>query len=102
MGNPVKYLKNIVTLEIDEARCTGCRRCIEVCPRSVLIMEGGKSRITDIDLCIECGACLANCEFVVIRVQQGVGCASAIIGSMISGGEPECSCCDSDEATSCC
>lgn len=102
MGNSVNYLKNVVTLQIDEATCTGCRRCIEVCPRGVLIMTGGKCQITDIDLCIECGACEANCEFDAISVKQGVGCAAAIIGSMVSGGDPECSCCSSEEETSCC
>ena len=97
----MKYLKNVVSLEIDETSCTGCGRCIEVCPRGVLIIENGSCRKTDVDLCIECGACESNCEFDAIRVNRGVGCASAIIGSMISGGEPECSCC-AEEGESCC
>ena len=98
----MKYLKNVVTLRIDEERCKGCRRCIEVCPRNVFILEAGKSRITDPDRCIECGACEANCEFGAVRVKEGVGCAAAIIGSMMSGGETDCGCCGSDEGAPCC
>lgn len=31
----LKYLPNVVTLELDQERCIGCNRCIEVCPHGV-------------------------------------------------------------------
>lgn len=31
----MKYLPNVVTLEIDHAKCTGCGACLEVCPHRV-------------------------------------------------------------------
>jgi NAD-dependent dihydropyrimidine dehydrogenase PreA subunit len=98
----MKYLKNVVTLKLYEEKCTGCRRCIEVCPRGVILMFGGKAEISDIDLCIECGACESNCEFNAVEVRRGVGCAAAIIGGMLSGGEPECGCSCSESRSSCC
>jgi NAD-dependent dihydropyrimidine dehydrogenase PreA subunit len=103
MGCPLKYLRNVVSLHIDSALCTGCGLCVEVCPRGVLLMEGGLARITDRDLCIECGACALNCAFDAIRAGRGVGCAAAVIGSMRRGSEPECGCsCSDEEIDSCC
>jgi NAD-dependent dihydropyrimidine dehydrogenase PreA subunit len=90
----VKYLKNVVTLTYDPEKCTGCRRCLEVCPRAVFEMQDKKARITDKDRCIECGACANNCPYEAISVDAGVGCATAIIYGMLQGTEPDCSCCE--------
>jgi NAD-dependent dihydropyrimidine dehydrogenase PreA subunit len=90
----VKYLKNVVTLTYDPEKCTGCRRCLEVCPRAVFEMQDKKARITDKDRCIECGACANNCQYEAISVDAGVGCAAAIIYGMLQGTEPDCSCCE--------
>ena len=92
----MKYLANVVSLELVPERCTGCGRCIEVCPREVFAMNGKIVRIVDSDLCIECGACMMNCAFEALRVKAGVGCAAAIINGLIRGGEPECGCGSSD------
>ena len=90
----MKYLKNVVTLTYDPEKCTGCRRCLEVCPRAVFEMQDKKARITDKDRCIECGACANNCPYEAISVDAGVGCATAIIYGMLQGTEPDCSCCE--------
>ncbi|MFH2128862.1 MAG: mercury methylation ferredoxin HgcB [bacterium] len=86
------YLKNVVTLRFDESRCTGCKRCTEVCPHAVFVMTGKKAQLVERDRCIECGACQNNCEFEAITVTAGVGCAAAIIYGMITGTEPQCGC----------
>jgi hypothetical protein len=49
---------------------------------------------------MECGACALNCEFGAITVNSGVGCAAAIINSMVTGGPPTCDC--SDNSAGCC
>ncbi|MFC2142408.1 mercury methylation ferredoxin HgcB [Acidobacteriota bacterium] len=90
----MKYLKTVVTLKYDPEKCTGCRRCIEVCPRAVFEMQDKKALITDKDRCIECGACANNCQYEAISVDAGVGCATAIIYGMLQGNEPDCSCCE--------
>lgn len=88
----MKYLKNVTTLHFDTEKCTGCRKCTEVCPHAVFEMKGGKAIIVDKDRCMECGACALNCEFNALSVGSGTGCAAAVLSSMITGGEPTCSC----------
>jgi len=96
----MKYLANVTTLNYASEKCAGCGRCVEVCPRGVFEMQDKRAALTDKDLCMECGACAKNCEFGAISVNSGVGCAAAIINSMITGGPPSCDC--SDGASSCC
>ena len=92
----LRYLSDVVSLKLDIDRCTGCRRCVEVCPRTVLRMENKRVAIVDRDLCIECGACAKNCEPGALSVHEGVGCATAIINGMLAGGEPTCGCSESN------
>jgi len=84
------YLKNVVTLEYDITKCTGCGRCLEVCPHRVFRSEGKKVVLADRDACMECGACARNCAFDAIQVEQGVGCAAAVIIGFFTGTEPNC------------
>ena len=99
----MKYLANVVSLELFPERCTGCGRCLEVCPREVFAKNGSTVSIADRDRCIECGACMMNCSFAAVRVRSGVGCAAALINGLIRGGEPECSCGGTGASdTSCC
>jgi NAD-dependent dihydropyrimidine dehydrogenase PreA subunit len=86
------YLPNVVTLELDAAKCTGCRTCTQVCPHGVFAMENKRARIADRDACMECGACARNCPENAVSVRSGVGCAAAIITGYWRGGEPTCSC----------
>ena len=96
------YVKKVVSLSYDAARCTGCGRCVEVCPQQVFAIEDRRAVMVDRDRCIECGACAGNCPAGALSVRAGVGCASAILLSMLTGKEPTCGC-DSDEGgASCC
>lgn len=97
----MKYLANVTTLQYSPAKCAGCGRCVEVCPQGVFVMRDKLAAITDKDLCMECGACAMNCEFGAITVNSGVGCATALITSMVFGGEPTCGCSDAG-GSSCC
>jgi NAD-dependent dihydropyrimidine dehydrogenase PreA subunit len=91
----MKYLANTASLAYNAEKCAGCGRCVEVCPHGVFEMADKRARLTDRDKCMECGACARNCEFNAITVNAGVGCAAALISSMITGGEPTCGCGDS-------
>jgi NAD-dependent dihydropyrimidine dehydrogenase PreA subunit len=91
MKNPV-YLKNIVTLELDANKCTGCGMCLEVCPHNVFKMNSSHVAIANRDACMECGACSRNCAVGAISVQSGVGCAAAVINSLLGRQGGECCC----------
>ena len=102
------YISAGETLSLDTPLCIGCRMCSEVCPHGVFLMEEKKAVIRHAERCIECGACKINCPAGAIDVRVGVGCASAVINGLISGGEPSCGCgsdsgcADGGSAKGCC
>jgi len=75
------YLKDVVTLKLDQEKCTGCGMCLLVCPQAVLSMTNGTAQIANRDACMECGACAKNCPAEALSVQAGVGCAVAVLNS---------------------
>jgi NAD-dependent dihydropyrimidine dehydrogenase PreA subunit len=90
------YLSNVVTLKLDTENCTGCGMCLEVCPHRVLKMNRTHVEIEHRDACMECGACSRNCPFEAISVQPGVGCAAAVINSLL--GRNGRNCCSIDDS----
>ncbi len=96
----LEYLKDVVTLELDPEKCTGCGMCEIVCPHGVFRVDE-KATITDRDACMECGACARNCPVEAIDVEAGVGCAYAIVKGALMGTEPNCCPAEAD-GTSCC
>jgi ferredoxin len=86
------YLKNVVTLALDEEKCNGCRACEKVCPQGVMQRAGKKAQIVNRDACMECGACVKNCETEALTVRAGVGCAGAIINGFLGSNVNSCDC----------
>ncbi len=97
----MQYLKDVATLKLNHDLCTGCGMCATVCPHAVFEISGGKARITDINNCMECGACLRNCRFGAISVRSGVGCAAGILNGILNNSEPTCGCSQNAEKTCC-
>ena len=89
--NRMVYLKDVTTLRVNEEKCIRCGMCLEVCPHSVLSLNGGKVKIEDRDACMECGACAQNCPTGAITVKAGVGCANAVINAAL-GRKSNCCC----------
>lgn len=94
-----RYLQDVATLQLDKEKCIGCNLCATVCPHRIFAMQDKKAEITNLDGCMECGACAINCPVAAIHVDAGVGCASAIIKGWLTGSEPSCDC--SDDSTCC-
>jgi len=66
---PAGVCKTLITFSIDEAKCTGCRKCTKVCPQAAISGEKKKPHKIDREKCIKCGLCRDNCAFNAITVQ---------------------------------
>lgn len=62
----------MVTINVDQEKCTGCGTCIDTCPVAVFEMQNiegeEKSVPVNIDECIICRACEATCPETAIEV----------------------------------
>jgi len=95
------YLKDVVTLRLDQKKCIGCGMCLNVCPQAVLSLTNGTIEIANRDACMECGACARNCPVEALNVRAGVGCATAVINAMLGRKKSSCCCVlDSEEKAS--
>jgi len=65
--------------------------CLEVCPHNVFRPNGKSVIVNDRNACMECGACSRNRPAGARSVQSGVGCAAAVIKSLLgrNGGGPQ-------------
>jgi NADH:ubiquinone oxidoreductase subunit F (NADH-binding)/NAD-dependent dihydropyrimidine dehydrogenase PreA subunit len=56
----------LITYAIDAEKCTGCARCIRVCPQEAISGEVKQPHTIDKNKCIKCGACYEVCNFDAI------------------------------------
>jgi nitroreductase/NAD-dependent dihydropyrimidine dehydrogenase PreA subunit len=56
-----------VTTRIDAERCTGCGRCVSVCPKETLSLENGKAVVSGSES-IHCDHCAAICPEMAVTV----------------------------------
>lgn len=86
------YLRDVVTLNMQQEKCVGCGICLLVCPHAVFSLNNGTAVIQNRDACIECGACSMNCPVEAISVRPGVGCAAAVINTALGRKSDSCCC----------
>ena len=48
-----------MSAKVDQEKCAGCGKCVDICPVQAVKIISGKAVIGD--QCIECGACLNEC-----------------------------------------
>lgn len=54
-------------VQVDDAVCVGCGRCVKVCPQSALSLIDGKSHV-DVSKCIGCFECITVCPVKAISI----------------------------------
>lgn len=60
-------MKKIYDVIINEPWCKGCKICVEVCPKNVLVMDGIVAKVVDIESCTGCLLCEQLCpDFAII------------------------------------
>ncbi len=94
------YLKDVVSLRLNQEKCNGCGMCLIVCPHAVFGLDNGHALIKNRDACMECGACAQNCAANAVTVQAGVGCAAAIINNALGRDSSSCCCIEEPKNTS--
>ncbi|MDP8299791.1 MAG: 4Fe-4S binding protein [Candidatus Tantalella remota] len=57
-------------INIDEAKCNGCGKCIPNCPEGALRMIDGKARLISDLFCDGLGACIGNCPEGAITIEE--------------------------------
>ena len=64
-GEPGNYkvILNKKPRYIDEDKCTGCQRCVSVCPTGAITGPRAKPHNLDANKCIKCRACYEICRF---------------------------------------
>jgi len=61
--------KNLPEIRVSD-KCNGCGRCVEVCPREILVVGEGKGKVevTDPTSCSICKLCVKECDVGAIEV----------------------------------
>ncbi len=57
-----------MTVWIIPEKCTGCQKCIKVCPYAGVEMDGKLAVLND--KCTHCGACVDSCKFDAIKTDM--------------------------------
>ena len=60
---PAAVCRDLVVYRIIEGKCTGCQRCVEVCPTGAISGPRSQPHFLDEDKCIKCRSCYEICRF---------------------------------------
>lgn len=79
---------------VDEAKCTGCRKCVEFCNYNALAYVGGKVKVFD-EICHSCGGCTLICpegamqekDKAIGRIESGMSKNVEVHSGIMNTGE---------------
>ncbi len=67
---PAGVCKELITYQIVDEKCPGCRLCVKPCPEeAITFVEKKKPVILDQDKCIKCGVCYDLCKLDALIIK---------------------------------
>lgn len=63
---PAAVCRDLVEYRVIKGKCTGCQRCVSVCPTSAITGPRSELHYLDLSKCIKCRACYEICRFDAI------------------------------------
>ncbi|MCD4681445.1 MAG: NADH-quinone oxidoreductase subunit NuoF [Bacteroidales bacterium] len=63
---PAAVCRDLVVYSVIKEKCTGCQRCVDVCPTGAITGPRSEPHNLDLELCIKCRACYEICRFDAI------------------------------------
>jgi NADH:ubiquinone oxidoreductase subunit F (NADH-binding)/NAD-dependent dihydropyrimidine dehydrogenase PreA subunit len=63
---PALVCSSLIEYTVIKEKCTGCQRCVSVCPTGAITGPRSEPHNLDIDKCIKCRACYEVCRFDAI------------------------------------
>lgn len=63
---PAVVCRDLVVYRILKEKCTGCQRCVQVCPTGAITGPRSEPHNLDADKCIKCRSCYEICRFDAI------------------------------------
>lgn len=61
-------------ISVNAVSCTGCRRCVQVCPRGVFSFTEGRAKAIAPEKCVSCKSCYRQCPAGAVRHFDGPEC----------------------------
>jgi len=69
------HAEHSFAVHLDQALCTGCQFCLQVCPRNVLDIQADlhKAVLARSEDCVRCGACIVQCPVDALCFENDAG-----------------------------